>query len=491
MAATLTAFVATSALLKGGIASGAGIMLMATAMLTLAGAITVIGKLSIGEIAKGLITLALGFTIIGAAGAIIGPLTPVILALSGAITLLGLSCVAVGAGLLMFSAALTALSVSGVAGGAALVTVLKGLIGMLPSILSSVAEGLVQMFAVLADSFKIIVEGMVKILTAIIDAIIELTPKIVELIVTLLLAIGQALVDAVPQLIVYGGQLILGILSGILQYIGEMVVMGVRIVLSFIDGIASMMGEIVNSAFNLIIRFINGLADAIAKNGPALAGAALNLVLSIVKAIGNCICHVVAIGGDIVRGLWEGIKAMGDWVFNKITGFVGDIVDGVKSFLGIHSPSRVFAEIGKFVDQGLVQGMDDYASDVNASAEGVAQGAVDSMSGVMDSISDILTNPDDLVIKPVVDLTDIQNGKSAIDNLLSDETRINATVNSARASVKGMRSNNTPEASQVSNDNSAHINNTFNITGNNPQDIADQVSRKIQRDIERRNAVWA
>ena len=54
-----------------------------------------------------------------------------------------------------------------------------------------------------------------------------------------------------------------------------------------------------------------------------------------------------------------------------------------------------------------------------------------------------------------------------------------------------MRSNNTPEASQVSNDNSAHINNTFNITGNNPQDIADQVSKKIQRDIERRNAVWA
>ena len=491
MGATLTAFVLTSALLKNSIANGAGIMLMATSMLILAGAITAIGKLSIKEIGKGLIALALGFTIIGAAGAIIGPLTPVIMGLSGAIALLGLSCVAVGAGLLMFSAALTALSVSGVAGGAALVTVLKGLIGMLPSILSSVAEGLVQMFAVLADSFKIIVEGMVKILTAIIDAIIELTPKIVELIVTLLLAIGQALVDAVPQLIVYGGQLILGILSGILQYIGDMVVMGVRIVLSFIDGVASMMGEIVQSAFNLIIKFINGLANAIANNGPAIMGAALNLVLSIVKAIGGCLGHVISIGGDIVRGLWEGIKAMGDWVFNKITGFVGGIVDGVKDFLGIHSPSRVFAEIGKFVDQGLVQGMDDYASDVNASAEGVAQGAVDSMSGVMDSISDILTNPDDLVITPIVDLTNIQNGKSAIDDLLSDEARINATVNSARASVKGMRSNNSPTTSQVSNDNSAHINNTFNITGNNSQDIADQVSRKIQRDIERRNAVWA
>ena len=491
MAATLAAFVATSALLKGGIASGASIMLMSTAMLTLAGAITVIGKLSIGEIAKGLIALAAGFAIIGVAGLVIGPLAPVILALSGAITLLGLSCVAVGAGLLMFSAALTALSVSGVAGGAALVTVLKGLIGLLPSILASVAEGLVQMFTVLANSFDVIVSGMITILTAIMDAIIELTPKIIELIVTLLLAIGQALVEAVPQLVVYGGQLILGILSGILQYIGDIVVMGVRIVLAFIDGIASTLGEIIDSAFKLIISFINGLADAIANNGPALAGAALNLVLSLVKAIGDCLCHVVEIGGNIVEGLWEGIKAMGDWVFKKITGFVGDIVDGVKDFLGIHSPSRVFAEIGKFVDQGLVQGMDDYASDVNASAEGVAQGAVDSMSGVMDSISDILTNPDDLVITPIVDLSNIQNGKSAIDDLLSDEARINATVNSARASVKGARSNDASGSSQVSNDNSAHINNTFNITGNNSQDIADQVSRKIQRDIERRNAVWA
>ena len=58
------------------------------------------------------------------------------------------------------------------------------------------------------------------------------------------------------------------------------------------------------------------------------------------------LANIVNVGKQIVIGLWEGIKAMGSWIKDKVSGFLSGIVDGVKSVLGIHSPSKVFASIG-------------------------------------------------------------------------------------------------------------------------------------------------
>lgn len=69
------------------------------------------------------------------------------------------------------------------------------------------------------------------------------------------------------------------------------------------------------------------------------------------------------IGGDIVRGLWNGITALASWLKQKVSNFVGGIVSNVKGVLGIHSPSRVFAGIGENMALGLGEGWDDeYAS---------------------------------------------------------------------------------------------------------------------------------
>ena len=80
-----------------------------------------------------------------------------------------------------------------------------------------------------------------------------------------------------------------------------------------------------------------------------------NAVVSFFKSVPE---QMVKIGKNIVRGLWEGIKAMASWIGEKISGFVGGLVDGVKGVLGIHSPSRVFAGIGQNMALGLGQGFE-------------------------------------------------------------------------------------------------------------------------------------
>lgn len=88
-----------------------------------------------------------------------------------------------------------------------------------------------------------------------------------------------------------------------------------------------------------------------------------NAVVSFFKSVPK---QMVEIGKDIVRGLWEGIKLMASWIGEKVSGFVGGIVDGVKGILGIHSPSRVFAGIGQNMALGLGQGFEKQMQSVTA-----------------------------------------------------------------------------------------------------------------------------
>jgi len=72
--------------------------------------------------------------------------------------------------------------------------------------------------------------------------------------------------------------------------------------------------------------------------------------------LGKAVTSVVEIGKNIVQGLWKGIQSMVSWITDKIKGFVGGVVSGVKGLLGIHSPSTVFAGIGDDMAQGIGSG---------------------------------------------------------------------------------------------------------------------------------------
>jgi len=67
--------------------------------------------------------------------------------------------------------------------------------------------------------------------------------------------------------------------------------------------------------------------------------------------------RLLEIGKDMVRGLWDGIKSMAGWIKDKVSDFVGGIVDGVKGVLGIRSPSRIFMDIGENLSLGLAEGI--------------------------------------------------------------------------------------------------------------------------------------
>lgn len=104
------------------------------------------------------------------------------------------------------------------------------------------------------------------------------------------------------------------------------------------------------------LKMVLSIAKGIAQNLPQLVKSVLSMVSTVVKTFVSNIPSIVDVGKQIVKGLWEGIKAMGSWIKEKVGGFFSGIVNGVKSTLGIHSPSRVFAGIGENMALGLGEG---------------------------------------------------------------------------------------------------------------------------------------
>jgi phage-related protein len=84
-----------------------------------------------------------------------------------------------------------------------------------------------------------------------------------------------------------------------------------------------------------------------------------------VSAIGSLAYKLVEAGSNLIKGLWQGILNVKDWIWDKIKGFFGGIVDGIKNFFGIHSPSTLFAGLGKNMGEGIGVGFEDAMAQVS------------------------------------------------------------------------------------------------------------------------------
>ena len=127
---------------------------------------------------------------------------------------------------------------------------------------------------------------------------------------------------------------------------------GPEMIEKFVGYAIDKLPDIIELGMKIVIALVKGLAQ----NLPQLVTGVLNMAATIIKTLVESIPDVIEVGKDIVRGVWDGIKAMGSWIKEKVSGFFGGIVDNVKGVLGIHSPSRVFAGIGENMALGLGEG---------------------------------------------------------------------------------------------------------------------------------------
>lgn len=125
----------------------------------------------------------------------------------------------------------------------------------------------------------------------------------------------------------------------------------------FLVGLTSKMPDVIKFIGDMVIAMGKALLNSL----PYMLAVAISFMANILTTMTEA---AVNIGKNIVSGVWNGIQAMAGWFRDSVMGFFSNIVNGVKSALGIHSPSRVFAEIGKNMALGLGGGWEKEISDI-------------------------------------------------------------------------------------------------------------------------------
>ena len=377
-------------------------LVVAAALSMLAPVLLMFGAMSWEEIAKGLLMLAGVFVIVGLAGLVLSPIIPAILLLGLGIGLLGAAMLMAGVGMLAFVVGLTLLAAAGAAGTAAMVAMVTALIGLIPMAMAALAEGIIAFAGVIASSGPEIVAALTTVLLSLVTAIATVAPVIIQTLVTLVVMLANTLADNVPKLVDAGLRLITGILTGIANNIGKIIKAATDVIVAFLKGIGDAIPRIVQAGVDLIFDFIEGITDAIDRNAERMGAAGGDLAVAIVEGM--------------VKGIGAGISKVTTAAKNLAKG----ALDAAKNFLGIKSPSREFRKIGAFSSEGLAIGIDSMAHAAEKSAAKVGD---KSLTALRKSMSDVSTFSMDMdmtpVIRPVLDLSDIQKDSVLMNKMLS------------------------------------------------------------------------
>lgn len=253
--------------------------------------------------------------------------------------------------------------------------IINGLLQAMPQLLAGAVQFLLAIVDAIPQLIEMLVPAIPQIVTTLILGLLDMVPQLLDAAVTLLLA----LVEAIPQICValiaalpqiwqtmanYLGQLP-GKLWEILQnLISNFVRWGSESRQKMAEGAKNILNAVVNTIKNLPGQIWTWLQNAISRivefgaNAMSRAKtAAKNIFDAIVNGIKSLPTKVMSIGSDLVRGLWNGINNMVSWVLSKIRGFTNSILSGIKSFFGVHSPSKETEWVGEMLDRGLEEGV--------------------------------------------------------------------------------------------------------------------------------------
>ena len=97
----------------------------------------------------------------------------------------------------------------------------------------------------------------------------------------------------------------------------------------------------------------------------------------------NAVHLLTSAGGNIVRGLINGLKNKAGEVWSWLKGLMGGMKKKVLSFFGIHSPSRMFRYFGEMLGSGLVVGMDSMRDKALAAADRLSMAATPDINGTI------------------------------------------------------------------------------------------------------------
>ena len=231
-------------------------------------------------------------------------------------------------------------------------SVVNGIVQALPELVQAGVEIIGQIVATITENLPQVLDMGLQLLDQLTSGIESGLPDMVSRIPQIITEFLDYLTGELPTILDKGVEILNSLVNGIIDTIPEMVAALPQIITAFTKFVADNLPKIIAAGIDILLNLISGILSAI----PDLVAALPQIMDAISEGIRNLMGGIVDVGKEIVRGIWDGITSMASWITDKVTGFFSGIVDGVKDFLGIHSPSRVFAGMGENMALGLGEG---------------------------------------------------------------------------------------------------------------------------------------
>lgn len=223
------------------------------------------------------------------------------------------------------------------------------------------------------------------------------------------------------------------------------------------------------------------------------------LLSSCIATVRSYYSQFQSAGRYLAVGIANGISANSGSASAAARSLAGNAAKASARRLEEKSPSKVGYKIGDYFGIGFTNGITDNIRNAGISSDALAESATKGLSNAVSKIATLIDSGMDMnpTIRPVLDLTEIQNGSAAMADLMSTLSGrpVEGTVSIAAKTASSMnrpafaseQQTETPNGKQTS----ENTINNFYITGTDPRAIADEVDRKLQRRVERKKAAWA
>ena len=229
----------------------------------------------------------------------------------------------------------------------------EGIVSAAPILISRVPEIISTFANIINDNFPTILAKGAELLGQLALGLIQAIPTLIANIPQII----SAIVDVITAFnwLNLGRTIITGLGNGIKSMVGFAKNAGT----SIFNGIKSAIQNLPGTLANLGKSAIYSLSSTISGLASSARTAALKIASSIESALLSLPSKMLSIGKNIVQGLWNGISDMTGWIIDKIQGFGSSVLNGIKDFFGIKSPSRLMRdEVGKYLAQGVGVGFE-------------------------------------------------------------------------------------------------------------------------------------
>ena len=241
-----------------------------------------------------------------------------------------------------------------------IVSLAQGIADALPQLIPAATDAIIKIVEVLTspDNLGNLIDAALAIILALVDGLVDATPKLIAAVPDVISNLVTAIIANMPKILEAGVEITMAIADGLIKAIPELVAAIPNLILGIVQGIIDNLPEIIMAGPKIIAALATGLIEAI----PDIVMVIPQLIRSIVDTFLSF--DWGSIGKNIVEGIKNGFVNMWNSFKQTVENVFTGLVDGVKSFLGIASPSKVFAGIGGYMAEGLGQGFDREFSNV-------------------------------------------------------------------------------------------------------------------------------